>query len=207
MNKMEQIPNRPFLLRQAERGDAAALLAIYAPFITDTAVTFEYDVPDEQAFAARIDEISAEYPYLVCERDGKPVGYAYAHRLRERAAYDWDAELSVYLAPEAQGRGVGTAVLACLIDLLELQGLRRLYSCVTLPNEKSIRMQKKLGFADAGVWHASGWKHGAWHDVAWLEKLVGAAGAPEPVVPFPALNGEKIQECLKTYTEKLNMEE
>ena len=90
------------------------------------------------------------------------MGYAYAHRIRERAAYDWDAELSIYLAQGTHGHGVGTTVLACLIDLLELQGLRHLYSCVTLPNEKSIRMQRRLGFADAGsltagtMWH--GWK-------------------------------------------------
>lgn len=77
------------------------------------------------------------------------MGYAYAHRIRERAAYDWDAELSIYLAQGTHGHGVGTTVLACLIDLLELQGLRHLYSCVTLPNEKSIRMQRKLGFEDA----------------------------------------------------------
>lgn len=97
------------------------------------------------------------------------MGYAYAHRIRERAAYDWDAELSIYLAQGTHGHGVGTTVLTCLIDLLELQGLRHLYSCVTLPNEKSIRMQRRLGFADAGVWHDSGWKFDGWHDVAWLE--------------------------------------
>lgn len=134
------------------------------------------------------------------------MGYAYAHRIRERAAYDWDAELSIYLAQGTHGHGVGTTVLACLIDLLELQGLRHLYSCVTLPNEKSIRMQRRLGFEDAGVWHDSGWKFDGWHDVAWLEKHIGS-GKPQPVTPFPALDEKNIQECLQKYMDKLNQVE
>ena len=124
----------------------------------------------------------------------------------ERAAYDWDAELSIYLAQGTHGHGVGTTVLACLIDLLELQGLRHLYSCVTLPNEKSIRMQRRLGFTDAGVWHDSGWKFDGWHDVAWLEKHIGS-GKPQPVTPFPALDEKNIQECLQKYMDKLNQVE
>ena len=139
-------------------------MKIYEPYITNTTITFEYDVPTAEAFADRIRETAAAFPYLVCEQDGMIMGYAYAHRIRERAAYDWDAELSIYLAQGTHGHGVGTTVLACLIDLLELQGLRHLYSCVTLPNEKSIRMQRRLGFADAGVWHDSGWKFDGWHE-------------------------------------------
>ena len=88
----------------------------------------------------------------------------------------------------------------------QLQGLRHLYSCVTLPNEKSIRMQRRLGFADAGVWHDSGWKFDGWHDVAWLEKHIGS-GKPQPVTPFPALDEKNIQECLQKYMDKLNQVE
>ena len=195
-----------FSIRCAHERDAADILEIYAPFIRDTAVTFEYEVPDTAEFAERIRETASLCPYLVCEKDGETVGYAYAHRVRERAAFDWDVELSIYLAPGARGHGVGTTVLACLIELLETQGFRHLYSCVTLPNEASIGMQKKLGFADAGVWHDSGWKFERWHDVGWFEKHIGA-GAPRPVVPFPQLDKQKIQECLQKYTEKLNTEE
>ena len=140
----------------------------------------------------------------MCERDGKPVGYAYAHRIRERAAYDWAAELSVYLAPAAQGQGAGTALYRCLIELLAMQNLRILYGCVTLPNEKSERLHEKLGFAPVGVWHGAGWKFGRWHDVGWLEKRLGGDGAAQPVIPFPQLDGQKIQECLDRYTEMLN---
>ena len=97
-------------------------------------------------------------------------------------------------------------LLACLIELLEMQGLRHLYSCVTMPNPRSVGMQHRLGFEDAGVWHSSGWKFGAWHDVAWFEKHVGG-GEPKPVVPFPELDGDIIQKTLNIYTEKLNLED
>ena len=193
-----------FVIRQAAVGDAAALLDIYAPYIRDTVITFEYDVPTAEEFAARIGETAALHPYLVCERDGRPVGYAYAHRIRERAAYDWAAELSIYLAPEAQGQGVGTALYQCLTDLLVLQQMRVLYGCVTLPNGKSQKLHEKLGFAPVGVWHGAGWKFGRWHDVGWLEKRLGGDGAAQPVIPFPQLDGQKIQECLDRYTEMLN---
>ena len=193
-----------FVIRRAAADDAAALLDIYAPYIRDTAITFEYDVPAAEEFAARIGDIARTHPYLVCERDGRPVGYAYAHNIRERAAYDWAAELSVYLAPAAQGQGAGTALYRCLIDLLAMQNLRILYGCVTLPNEKSERLHEKLGFAPVGVWHGAGWKFGRWHDVGWLEKRLGGDGAAQPVIPFPQLDGQKIQECLNRYTEMLN---
>lgn len=193
-----------FVIRRAVADDAAALLDIYAPYIRDTAITFEYDVPAAEEFAARIGDIARTHPYLVCERDGRPVGYAYAHNIRARAAYDWAAELSVYLAPAAQGQGAGTALYRCLIDLLAMQNLRILYGCVTLPNEKSERLHEKLGFAPVGVWHGAGWKFGRWHDVGWLEKRLGGDGAAQPVIPFPQLDGQKIQECLDRYTEMLN---
>ena len=194
------------LIRDAKLSDAPRLLEIYSYYVKNTAITFEYNVPSLEEFRHRMKNITLRYPYIVLEADGKVMGYAYAHRIRERAAYDWDAELSIYLAQGTHGHGVGTTVLACLIDLLELQGLRHLYSCVTLPNEKSIRMQRRLGFADAGVWHDSGWKFDGWHDVAWLEKHIGS-GKPQPVTPFPALDEKNIQECLQKYMDKLNQVE
>ena len=196
-----------FTIRRAGVGDAAALLEIYRPFITDTVVTFEYDVPTADEFAGRITDTLADFPYLVCERDGKPVGYAYAHHIRERAAYDWAVELSIYLAPEAQGQGVGTVLYQCLIDLLDMQNIRILYGCVTLPNEGSRRLHEKLGFVLTGVWHGSGWKFGRWHDVGWFEKRLGGDAPARPVVPSAALGGEKIDECLRRYTAMLKMED
>lgn len=193
-----------FVIRRAAAGDAAALLGIYQPFITDTVITFEYDVPAAEEFAARITDTLTDFPYLVCERDGVPVGYAYAHHIRERAAYDWAVELSIYLAPAAQGQGIGTVLYRCLIDLLERQNVRILYGCVTLPNEGSRRLHEKLGFVLTGVWHGSGWKFDGWHDVGWFEKRLGGDAPAQPVVPFAALEEEKIQECLRRYTAMLN---
>ena len=135
-----------FTIREAAESDAAALLDIYAPYIRDTAITFEYDVPTAEEFAARIADILKTHPYLVCERDGKPAGYAYAHRIRERAAYDWAAELSIYLAPEAQGQGVGTALYQCLTDLLVLQQMRVLYGCSRCRTRAAAAFMKSWAF-------------------------------------------------------------
>lgn len=192
-----------FTIRRAVTDDAAALLEIYEPYITDTVITFEYEVPAAEEFAARITDTLTQFPYLVCEWDGKPVGYAYAHHIRERAAYDWAVELSIYLAPAAQGYGIGTALYRCLIELLERQNVRILYGCVTLPNEKSRCLHEKLGFVLTGVWHGSGWKFEQWHDVGWFEKRMGGDGPAQPVVPLPKLEEEKIQECLRRYTAML----
>ena len=193
-------------IRRATEADAEALRNIYAPYVADTTITFEYEVPSVSEFAGRIRAFGAEYPYLVCESDGEAIGYAYADRVRERAAYDWDVELSVYLRQGTHGHGIGTVLLACLVELLEMQGIRHLYSCVTMPNEKSVRMQKKLDFEDAGRWQDSGWKFGAWHDVAWFQKHIGA-GEPRPVTPFPELDDKEIQKTIDTYSKKLNFEE
>lgn len=198
---------QPFTIRRAGVQDAAALLDIYRPFITDTVVTFEYDVPTADEFAGRIADTLPDFPYLVCARDGKPVGYAYAHRIRARAAYDWACELSIYLAPAAQGRGVGTALYRCLTELLDMQNMRILYGCVTLPNEGSRRLHETLDFALTGVWHGAGWKFGRWHDVGWFEKRLGGDAPARPIVPFAALGDEKIDECLRRYTAMLKMED
>ena len=165
------------MLRFAVPDDAGALRAIYAQYI-DTSVTFEYDLPTAEEFRRRIEDISAEYPYLVWEEDGVPLGYAYAHRYRERAAYQWGAELSVYLDRNARGRGLGTRLYRALTALLALQGIRTVYGVVTQPNERSDRLHASLCFAPAGTVHNAGWKNGAWHDVTTFEKPVGDFSAP-----------------------------
>lgn len=173
------------LVRLATVEDAAEVLAVYAPYVRDTAVTFETEVPDEAAFAGRMAGIIGRYPYLVVEDAGRIVGYAYAHRIGERAAYAWNAELSVYFAPDCTGRGWGSAVLAALMELLALQGVRTAYSLVTVPNPASMKLHEKLGFTVMGIQTRAGFKLGAWHDVAWLHKPLGSfEGTPAPVVPF-----------------------
>ncbi len=184
------------MIRFATPRDAEALLSIYAPYVEHTAITFEYETPSPAAFADRIREIGAFYPYLVYEQDGRPLGYAYAHRPMSRAAYQWCAELSVYLAPDARGRGIGPALYRALMELLTLQGVRNFYACLVVPNERSSRMHLSLGFHPAGTWPHSGYKLGKWHDVAWYEKAAGnIADAPLPLLSVHSLSPAEIDRC------------
>lgn len=183
-----------FSIRPVTVADAAAILAIYTPYVNETAISFESPAPALAEFAARVEGICAEYPYLVAETDGEIIGYAYAHRHKERAAYGWNAELSVYLAPAAQGKGLGKALYGALMAILVRQNVRNVYGCVTMPNEKSVALHRSLGFSDAGVWHNSGFKHGKWRDVAWFEKTIAPLSVPpEPFVPVTALDPKEIE--------------
>lgn len=141
-------------VRLATEADAAGILAVYAPYIRDTAVTFETETPSLDAFRCRMASIIGDYPYLVVEEDGSIVGFAYAHRLGECAAYAWNAELSIYFAPGCTSRGWGSVLFWALIDLLALQGVRNAYSLITVPNEASLALHEKLGFAPHG--HSEG---------------------------------------------------
>ena len=138
-------------VRLATEADAAGILAVYAPYIRDTAITFETETPSLDAFRCRMASIIGDYPYLVVEEDGSIVGFAYAHWLGERAAYAWNAELSIYFAPDYTSRGWGSVLFWALIDLLALQGVRNAYSLITVPNEASLALHEKLGFALMGI--------------------------------------------------------
>ena len=155
------------MIRVAELRDVGRLLEIYAPYVTDTAITLEYDVPSPEAFQARYERICAQYPWLVWEEDGRVLGYAYADRALERAAYQWDADLSIYLDGSARGRGIGAALYECLIDQLRALGYCNLYALITGSNETSLRFHERFGFKSQGRLARSGYKFGVWHDVYW----------------------------------------
>ena len=187
------------MLRFAAPEDAGALLAIYAQYI-ETSVTFEYDLPTPEAFRRRIEDISLVYPYLVWEEDGVPLGYAYAHRYAERAAYQWSAELSVYLDRASRGRGLGKKLYGALMELLPLQGVRTVYGLVTHPNEDSDRLHRSMGFAAAGETHNVGYKCGAWRGVTLYEKAVAPYdGAPEPLKSIRDADPAEIRKILEGY--------
>lgn len=165
-------------IRDARRSDVPAMLAIYAPFVEHTAVSFEYDVPTEAEFARRLEEHQAAFPWLVCEENGTVMGYAYAGRAFERAAYGWNAEISCYLAPELRGRGVGRRLYARIEEILTRLGYYKLFAVVTSANAPSVAFHRALGFRDAACFRNVGYKQGGWYDVLWLEKTL--SDRPEP---------------------------
>ncbi len=177
-------------IRLAVPEDAGALLGIYAPYVTDTAVTFEYAVPSEEDFRVRIQAVLEQFPWLVCEADGKIAGYAYASPFQKRAAYQWDAELSVYVSPPFHRQGVAKALYEKLLPILKMQGYYNLYALITLPNPASIGFHQSYGFETAGVYHGTGFKFNKWHDMAVLEKRLRDFSydeTPQKPVPYPQL--------------------
>lgn len=160
-------------LRKVQIADAERLAAIYRPYVTDTAVTLEYDPPSAREFADRIRTISGEYPYIVCELDGEPVGYAYAHRYRERYGYRFCAELSVYVDSAHTGEGLGRRLYAALIELLRLMKLQNLYGVVVDPNPASFALHRELGFYESGRDRLAGCKFGKWLDIVNFELPLG----------------------------------
>jgi L-amino acid N-acyltransferase YncA len=170
-------------LRAATPDDSAAIAGIYAPFVTGSAVSFETEPPDEAAMRTRMESGGGLYPWLVAEESGALLGYAYAARFRDRAAYRFTVETSVYLRPDASGRGLGRRLYEPLLAILEGQGFTQAIAAITLPNEASVRLHERLGFERAGTYRQVGWKFGAWHDVGLWQKGLAAAGTPpaEPI--------------------------
>lgn len=165
-------------IRFATPRDAEAMLEIYAPYVKGTAVTFEYEVPSIEGFRGRVESILQTYPWLAAEEDGLLLGYAYAGPYRSRAAFQWDAEGSIYLRPQAQGTGLAAPLYRCLMELLELQGVRNLYGCITHPNPASEAFHRKMGFTDLAVFPKAGYKLGQWWDVLWNFRPLGEKHSP-----------------------------
>ncbi len=157
-------------IRLATSSDAAALLAIYAPYVENTAITFEYEVPTIEDFTNRIAKTLEKYPYLVAEEDGVVVGYAYASTYYARAAYDWAVELSVYVSLDSRGQGVGTKLYDALEYLLDQMGYVHFLACISLPNEASLTLHRKRGYQQVAHFPKIGYKFNRWHDIVWLQK-------------------------------------
>ena len=158
------------MIRFATKEDLPQILAIYAPYVTNTTASFEYEVPTEEEFTRRFETITAQFPWLVWEEDGQILGYAYGSAPFERAAYRWCAEPSIYLAPEAQGKGIGRRPYTVLEDLLQKQGYRLLYAIITSENAGSIAFHEKLGYRHLATFPGCGYKHGKQLGVVWMEK-------------------------------------
>ena len=163
-------------IRDATAQDAAACAAIYAPYVTDTAISFEETPPTTAEMAGRIAAAARTHAWLVLTDGGEVVGFAYGGPFHSRPAYQWACEVSVYVARDRRRTGAGRALYTALLDRLARRGYRRALAAMTLPNESSVALHKAMGFEPVGTLRRVGWKHGAWHDVAWVQRDLDPAG-------------------------------
>ena len=168
------------MIRSATKEDAGRLLEIYAYYVRDTAVTFEYDVPSPSEFEGRIAATLERYPYLVLEEDGIIRGYAYAGVFKDRAAYSRSCETTVYVERGSRGRGFGRALYEALEQALRERGILNMYACIGDPVEEdeyltrdSERFHQRMGFSKVGTFHRCGFKFGRWYNMIWMEKIIG----------------------------------
>lgn len=191
----------PITLRVARPDDAKALLAIYAPYVENTAITYEYDVPTEEEFRARIDHTLQKFPYLVAEQNGEPVGYAYLSAFHPRAAYAWCAETSVYIRQDARRLGLGRRFYEALEKIARAQGVAHLVALVATneqPDEhldaNSLHFHEHMGYRVMGVFDHCGYKFGRWYGMTWLTKQISNEEQPSPIVPFSEMKGSILEE-------------
>jgi phosphinothricin acetyltransferase len=169
-------------IRLATIRDAEQIQAIYAPYCTDTIISFEMQAPSVEEMARRVEKTLSRLPWLVCESEGEVVGYAYAGIHSERAAYQWSADVSVYVSSRVHRKGVGKALYTVLFEMLIAQGYYKAFAGITLPNPASEGFHHSFGFTPVGVYQGVGYKMGAWHDVAWYQKPLQAEQL-EPLTP------------------------
>lgn len=196
-------------VRPATAEDAEQLLEIYTPFVISedsslSNVSFELEAPDVEEFRQRIHDISAQFPYLVGEVQGQILGYVYCHPYRERLAYQWAVEVTIYLAPAGQGKGLGRLLYETMEKLLCLQGVTMAYSCITVGNDHSIKMHEALGYRLIGTFTNSGYKNGQWLDTVWLEKqLQPCPKQPDNIKSWWELDPDAVAAVLTEATAKL----
>ena len=163
---------RSITVRPAVEHDAAAVVRIYAPYVEQTAISFEETVPTVDEMAARIRKCCTRWQWLVSEIEGQVVGYAYGSQHRERAAYRWSVEVSAYVDPNHHRQGIGRALYEPLLAELADKGFCNAFAGITVPNEPSVALHTAMGFSPIGTFRAIGWKFGKWHDVAWFQRTL-----------------------------------
>ncbi len=179
----------PKSIRLATGDDAGAILEIYAPYVSATSITFETDVPELVSFRQRILHYLEFCPWLVCESGGKIAGYAYASRYRERVAYQWSVECSVYIHPDFMRQGIASILYKALFAILRQQGFNNVYAVINLPNDRSVALHEQLGFRYFATYEQVGYKLGQWKNVGWWRLVLNEFGPdPQAPVPFSELN-------------------
>lgn len=197
MNRIFQGKNE-ITISIATTEDAEQLLQIYRPYVEQTAITFEYEVPTVGEFKKRIEQTLEKYPYLVAEKDGILVGYAYVSPFKSRPAYDWSVETSVYVGMEYKRCGIGRILYEALEHILQLQGILNVNACIAYPKEEdeyltmdSVRFHEKMGYQMVGCFHDCGYKFNRWYDMVWMEKMIGEHRSDQKsVIPFPKIENE-----------------
>ena len=181
-------------IRTAILSDAQALLNIYSPYVEHTAITFEYDVPSVEEFASRIKNTLQKYPYLVAEKNGRLLGYAYASPFPERPAYDWAVETSIYVDQNIKHQGIGRRLHDALEDALRSQGILNMNACIAYPPEEdeyldknSVEFHTHMGYRLVGEFYKCGYKFHRWYNMVWMEKLIGNHLSDQKPPKFPAL--------------------
>lgn len=171
---------RPMRIERAAIDDAPAMLCIYGHYVRNTAVTFEYDVPSAEEFGRRIGEVCARYPCLKAVEEGELIGYAYANAFRERRAYDWAVETTIYIRQDRRKSGIGRVLYGELEAMLRKMGVLNMNACIAVPQTEdeyltcaSFRFHQRMGFAPVGRFHNIGYKFGRWYDIVWMEKMLG----------------------------------
>lgn len=186
-------------IRVATPDDAPALLELYAPYVTQTAITFEYEVPTVEEFRSRIAHTLESYPYLVAEMGETLVGYVYVSTFKDRPAYDWSVETSIYVGMEYRRMAVGRKLYEELERILKQQGILNVNACIAYPRQEdehltmdSVHFHERLGYRMVGCFHDSGYKFGRWYDMVWMEKMIGEHLSEQPqIIPFSKLTIEK----------------
>ena len=180
--------NQDITIRMANEGDAEEILAIYTPYVLHTAITFEYTVPTLEEFRERIQKTLKKFPYLVAIKEGRIVGYAYVSPFKERAAYDWAVETSIYIQEASRESGIGTKLYLALEAILKKQNVINLNACIAYPNPGSIRFHERLGYQIVAHFTKCGYKLETWHDMIWMEKMIGEHTIPpQAIIPITEL--------------------
>lgn len=192
---MSNCENTTWKIRLATVADAKELLGIYAPYVSNTAVSFEHEVPTVEEFAHRIEETLKVYPYLVIEEGGEIRGYTYASRFKARAAYDWSVETTIYLRQDCKRKGYGRALYLALENYLKQQNVLNANACIAYAREdndhldnSSLYFHEKMGYKMVGTFHNCGYKFSQWYDMFWMEKFLGEhKKEAAPFIPFSQL--------------------
>lgn len=208
---MEEIES--FIIREATEEDVPALREIYAYYVKHTAATFEYQPPSVEEFSERIVSARKRYPYLLIEHEFEILGFAFAHAFRERPAYDYAAEVTIYLREDMRRHGFGRIIYTALEDELRRMGVRSLYACVALPSGEdehlsmdSPRFHEALGYRRCGEFRSCGYKFGKWYTMVWMEKVIGSfPERPDPLTAYPELlksTAKNVPEPLSKYDDR-----